>query len=43
VSVCVATTDDGLWVTADDGGLAGVADHHGRSAEMTVIASACPC
>jgi photosystem II stability/assembly factor-like uncharacterized protein len=23
VSVCVATTDDGLWVTDDDGGLAG--------------------
>jgi photosystem II stability/assembly factor-like uncharacterized protein len=23
VSVCVATTDDGLWVTTDDGGLAG--------------------
>ncbi len=23
VSLCVATTDDGLWVTTDDGGLAG--------------------
>jgi hypothetical protein len=23
VSVCVATTDDALWVTTDDGGLAG--------------------
>ena len=23
VSVCVATIDDGLWVTTDDGGLAG--------------------
>ena len=21
ISVCVATTDDGLWVTSDDGGL----------------------
>jgi hypothetical protein len=23
VQVCVATTDNGLWVTSDDGGLAG--------------------